>query len=777
MIRREIGCTLCCGSVRQYFSAALCVLILLIAEGNLLAGSMKARPLTVKGGAVVLPSSLLDAPLVAAKPAGTQSPETTPLGERECWVVPDAANSNAWRYKAGDDMRYALLDWNDSGWNALPIALDLNDMHTRQSWGGRGWFRLHIVIDSVLRNRSVALQLWQMGASELYLNGRLVKKFGTIVANEPREVRYNPQGQPFALQFGSETHYVLAVRYSNYAGGADYERYGKFADRAGILMHIRPLNNAVADHTAFASEHTVKNLFACGLLAALTLLHWCLFIFYPRQKVNLWYSLFTATLLVRFLVIHAEVFSTNPALAPLLHIAPPLYTSVLVGFYLAFLYTIFYPTMPRAIWGVAAACVLNSALLLVAPKNIAIEYCWLGFMTLGSIEGLRVVIKHGILKKQPGSWILGVGVLDFVVMWVVRSTEFVVDISPVLSWEQFATVVVAGYLGIPIAMSVYIALAFAKTNRHLADQVLQVRQLSDKTLEQERLASEQAMRQKLLEADNARKTRELEEARTLQLSMLPRAVPEHPLYDVAAYMRTATEVGGDYYDFKVLADGTFVTAIGDATGHGMKAGFLVSTTKSYVQTLASDNDTVAVLGKISHGIRNMNLRGMYMCLALVKCKHNTARIAVAGMPPVLHYRSTLQAVEQWVIKALPLGSVGEFPYTELTVPFEPDDILLLMSDGLPELFNAEQEMLGYERIKERFSMLVREHSAPSEIVEGIKRLAEEWSNGAVVHDDMTIVVLRAKSFVAVPQTTSLAPTKNSNGNVAHEAVSAIPQEA
>ena len=64
------------------------------------------------------------------------------------------------------------------------------------------------------------------------------------------------------------------------------------------------------------------------------------------------------------------------------------------------------------------------------------------------------------------------------------------------------------------------------------------------------------LRAQLAETENERKTKELEEARQLQLSMLPKVLPQLPNLDIAVYMKTATEVGGDYYDFNVAMDGT-----------------------------------------------------------------------------------------------------------------------------------------------------------------------------------------------------------------------------
>ncbi len=97
---------------------------------------------------------------------------------------------------------------------------------------------------------------------------------------------------------------------------------------------------------------------------------------------------------------------------------------------------------------------------------------------------------------------------------------------------------------------------------------------------------EDARRREELEAENEQRAKELEEARQLQLSMLPKNVPQLPDLEIAAYMKTATEVGGDYYDFHVADDGTLTIAIGDATGHGLKAGTVVTATKSLFHELA-----------------------------------------------------------------------------------------------------------------------------------------------------------------------------------------------
>ena len=91
---------------------------------------------------------------------------------------------------------------------------------------------------------------------------------------------------------------------------------------------------------------------------------------------------------------------------------------------------------------------------------------------------------------------------------------------------------------------------------------------------------EAELRAQIAEKESERKSYELEEARNLQLSMLPTEIPQLPNVSIAVYMKTATEVGGDYYDFHLHLDGTLTVILGDATGHGMMSGMMVSIMKS-----------------------------------------------------------------------------------------------------------------------------------------------------------------------------------------------------
>jgi serine phosphatase RsbU (regulator of sigma subunit) len=246
----------------------------------------------------------------------------------------------------------------------------------------------------------------------------------------------------------------------------------------------------------------------------------------------------------------------------------------------------------------------------------------------------------------------------------------------------------------------------------------------------------------LIKKDNFRKTTELEEARILQLSLLPQQPPQLPHLQLSFYMNTSTEVGGDYYDYKLNErDGSITIAIGDATGHGLKAGIMVATVKSYFQTLADRFEPSDILNIISGGIKSLNIRGMYMGLTIIKIRGNSVCMASAGMPPAYHYSGAFRRITSITHKGpfLGFGSKSKYEFTTLTLA--PGDTLLGLTDGLTELFNTKREMLGDELIEKNLAR--HGHLSPDDLLNEFVEMGNQWSGGRPNEDDITMVAIKA----------------------------------
>ncbi len=243
-----------------------------------------------------------------------------------------------------------------------------------------------------------------------------------------------------------------------------------------------------------------------------------------------------------------------------------------------------------------------------------------------------------------------------------------------------------------------------------------------------------------IQAENERQSHELEEARRLQLSMLPSRLPQVAGLEIAVHMETATEVGGDFYDFSVQPDGTLTVVIGDATGHGLKAGTMVSVLKGLFTAYGGNGHSRDFFQICTHTIRQMHLGNLYMALALLRIKENDLWVSSAGMPPVYIFRIATRQVEEVLLKGMPLGAFPDFPYQNCSRTLADGDTLLLLSDGLAEIFNDQNEIFDYPRIRRAFTEVG--HLAADEIVTRLRGLVLEWRNGRDLNDDVTFVVIK-----------------------------------
>ena len=210
-------------------------------------------------------------------------------------------------------------------------------------------------------------------------------------------------------------------------------------------------------------------------------------------------------------------------------------------------------------------------------------------------------------------------------------------------------------------------------------------------LQQERFAKEQEMQQRLLELEYGRKSVELEDARRFQLSMLPKEVPQHPSFEVAAFIRTATEVGGDYYDFHLVPNGPLTVAVGDATGHGAKAGTMVTVVKTLFAGYDASVPPSRFLAASAEKIKRMELGRMAMSFLVARFAPKEMTIAAAGMPPALIHRARSGTVEEIAFSATPLGTLGT-DYHEQTAQLASGDTVLLVTDGFPELLDESGQL-------------------------------------------------------------------------------------
>lgn len=678
----------------------------------------------------------------------TSASQTIPILNTVRLAVSDTSLSEMpWRYYAGDTMAGNLLwvqsEFNDSAWQTISQTSRNLAQLTKQDWTGIALYRLRFHVDSAAYSQELVLQVRHRGASEIYLDGKFIGNFGRPASKREQEQTMRPYGERTALRVRLEPTpdgiHTIAVRYSDSWAWERKERFFASYTHVGFGMYLLAANDFARGIRSNERWYTLMLLMVGGM-AALCILHINLLIFSGGRE-HLLYSIFTGGVALYFgnriaekwFEYHVELLTWLLAINSYVLIAAFI---ACVGFF----YAVFSTKRPIGIWIVGFSPIFFFWIGGNIPFLKEGNNTFLGFMALIFVDIMRIVIR-AIYRKQKGAWLLGVGGLFFAVFLgtqILWENKYIT--LPLQNENYSGLFVLLSFLSIPLAMSIFMSQKIAATNKELADKLLEVQDLTEKTIHQE-------VARKVLQADNDRKTQELEEARKLQLSMLPQTMPEVQGLDIAMFMQTATEVGGDYYDYFMAADGTLTVAIGDATGHGVKAGTMVAATKSLLAVMAQDetiSGSADVLKPSSPILKRMNLKSMFMALAVARIQPAPAGaeilLANAGMPSALVFRAQQNLVEEVLMKSMPLGTMANFPYEDRQISLYKGDTLILMSDGFPERFDTDDEIYGYDNAKAACAHVAG--MTAQEIISHCVRTADEWSKGAPLNDDMTFVVVR-----------------------------------
>ena len=249
------------------------------------------------------------------------------------------------------------------------------------------------------------------------------------------------------------------------------------------------------------------------------------------------------------------------------------------------------------------------------------------------------------------------------------------------------------------------------------------------------------IKSRIRQEEAIRKNKELKAAKDLQLSLLPRSNPKRADLDIATFIRSSTEVGGDYYDFDLKNDGTIVSICGDATGHGVASGMMVSVTKAGLKGIGGGNPS-SILTKLNNVVKDVDLGTLRMSLNIVEIKAHELAISSAAMPPIYLFQAKTNNVVEFNNNGLPLGGLRGETFKEETIIFESGDVLIQLSDGLPEAPNLLGELYDYDRLK----LLIQNSGRLSaqEIVNTLIASVDQWMEGKHNPDDITIVVTKKK---------------------------------
>jgi serine phosphatase RsbU (regulator of sigma subunit) len=141
-------------------------------------------------------------------------------------------------------------------------------------------------------------------------------------------------------------------------------------------------------------------------------------------------------------------------------------------------------------------------------------------------------------------------------------------------------------------------------------------------------------------------------------------------------------------------------------------------------------------------IKEIKLGRILMSFSYLKIDDSKLQITSAGMPPIFYYDKITDNVEEIIIQGIPLGAMRNASYNMVEKDLKSGDTILLLTDGLPEQMNNEEEMFDYSRVKSNFRKII--NHKPDEIINGLVKAGDDWMNGRAQDDDISFVVIKIK---------------------------------
>jgi serine phosphatase RsbU (regulator of sigma subunit)/ketosteroid isomerase-like protein len=286
---------------------------------------------------------------------------------------------------------------------------------------------------------------------------------------------------------------------------------------------------------------------------------------------------------------------------------------------------------------------------------------------------------------------------------------------------------------------------FAPSGRWSAGKIIDVHRIEGgKIAEEWKGASTLAdlQQERLAQVERERVEQELRVARSIQQASLPKEVPELEGWQISPLYQPAREVGGDFYDFHLLSEGRLGLVVGDATGKGVPAALVMSTTCGMLRAVSQALDSSSpgeMLERVNEALVPSIPDNMFVTCFYAILDPNSGSLRYANAGHDVPYLNRNSAAEELRARGMPLGLMPQMSYEENEIVLDAGEAVLLYSDGLVEAHDPRGEMFGFPRLRE----LVAEHGEKRSLEEALLEelysfVGESWEQ----EDDITLLTLR-----------------------------------
>lgn len=283
--------------------------------------------------------------------------------------------------------------------------------------------------------------------------------------------------------------------------------------------------------------------------------------------------------------------------------------------------------------------------------------------------------------------------------------------------------------------------AFSKLDRQILDALAAD---AASTLDNARLVERERERQRM--------EQEINIARDIQQALLPRNFRDFPHLSVSGCNFPCLSVGGDYFDVFPMGEGRTAFLIADVSGKGLGAAVVATMLQGALSGMTMDIDPVRVFNHMNRFLCDHVEVGRYatMFFGMLDSTGHMEFINAGHPSPILIRKDRVE--EAFTEGSYPVGLVPDAQYTAACLKLEPEDTLVLFSDGVTEAMDPDEQLFGVPRLRDvlagKFDMQLEE------VQKGVLEAVENFTRGARQADDLTLLLVRFRA----PESTGITDT-------------------
>lgn len=395
--------------------------------------------------------------------------------------------SKGWVFTNDDRAEMSGAGYDDSRWQPVIPSHVRGDSKFSEDgrFDGLGWFRYHFNIDTSLVNVPLGIRIEHLGASEIFVDGKKTGQWGRIGNKSTTEV-VNPRNFSSSFVLAGPGEHVIAVRYANFDASKNAEIYNE--PFAGFKTSIGISDNLAAGASSRAMGQGFIFSILCGIFLALGLAHMFMFIYNRESLSNLYFCVFCFSVSIAFFNSWLLQVTVNPAILLNAHFTAPLVMSFLCISLSGFMNEL-YATGRKRFAVVSIFTVISFIVFLFLPGR-QISYILFALAVAFVMLETMVLSIGAMFRRRPGAAFIGSGVLLFALLTfgsiVYALVVHDVNFGNNNPWEMvFVGALIFAIVSFPVSISLFLAWRFAFVNKELKKNLVQVQELSDKTLQQE----------------------------------------------------------------------------------------------------------------------------------------------------------------------------------------------------------------------------------------------------------------------------------------------------